>query len=53
MQITNVNDDRKTYCRCDAERSFSVLSDDDKNSVGTATRLRRNLSGVLNWEVAK
>jgi hypothetical protein len=53
MEITNLNDDRKTYCRCDAERSFSELSDDGKNCVGTAPRLRRNLSGVLNWDVAK
>jgi hypothetical protein len=53
MEITNLNDDRKTYCRCDIEKPFSVLIDDGKNSVGTAFRLRRNLLGVLNWEVAK
>jgi hypothetical protein len=53
MQITNLNDDRKTFCVCDAERPFSELSDDGKNSVGIAVRLRRNLSGVLYWEVAK
>jgi hypothetical protein len=52
MEITILND-RKTYCRYDAERPFSVLTHDGKNSVGTASRLRRNLSGVTNWEVAK
>jgi hypothetical protein len=53
MQTTNLKDDSKTFCRCDAERPFSELSDDGNNSVGTAPRLRRNLLGVLNWEVAK
>jgi hypothetical protein len=53
MCITNLTDDKTSLLVCGAGSSFSELSDDGKNSVGTVPRLRRNLSGVLNWEVAK
>jgi hypothetical protein len=53
MCTTNLAADKTSIWICDAGKSFSELSDDGKNSVGTAPRLRRNLSGVVNWEVAK
>jgi hypothetical protein len=53
MQITNLTDDRTTLWICDTRRQFSELSDDGKDSEGTAPRLRRSLSGLLYWEVAK
>lgn len=51
--ITNLTDDTTSFWICDAEGSFSELSDDGNNSVGTAPRFRRNLSGVVNWEISK
>jgi len=53
MQITNLTEDRTTLWICDADGPLSELSDDGRNRVGTTPRLRRNLSGVLYWQVAK
>jgi len=51
-QITNLTDDTTLWIS-DSEGQISELSDDVKNSVGMAPRLRRNLWGLVNWSVVK
>ena len=51
-QITNLTDDTTLWIS-DSEGQTSELSDDVRNSVGMAPRLRRNFLGLVNWLVAK